>query len=232
MLNSKINNEIYEVGSSGRNTVTPLKYDAKTGTWVPTAPVTEDVQDSGSSPTPPTPPSDSGSETQVDSKTAAEKEYIETEFNTLTGELSLTSSEKSIRVKVNDTIKIEGLGRYLSGLYFVTAVKRTLSKDSGYTHTISVLKNGFGDSLKSPSTQEVVEPRKEEVTKTAPEIKVGDSVRIVGADATYSNAHDGVKIPEWVKKKTLTVQSISKDGTRVLLQPINSWTYISNVVKS
>ena len=55
-------------------------------------------------------------------------------------------------------------------------------------------------------------------------------MKIVG-DAVYSNAHDGVKVPEWVKKKTLTVDGISKDGTRVRLMPIWSWTYIKYVQK-
>lgn len=206
-----------------RDSNTALVYDPTTGTWVP----------SSSTPTPSVPQTtdtvvDTNPTSKVDSKTTAEKEFIEIEFNTLTGELALTSTEKSIRLKVNDTIKIEGLGKYLSGLYYVTAVRRTLSKDGGYTHSLSLLKNGFGDSLKK--SQEVVETRKEEVPKPSPEIKVGDSVKIVG-NAYYTNAHAGVKVPEWVKKKTLTVDGISKDGTRVRLMPIFSWVYLKDVQK-
>lgn len=228
-------NDTYKVDLGGRASSASLVYDAKTGTWVPSSPTNEEGQTS--SPNSSSSNSSSGAPapntaSKVDSKTEAEKEYIKAEFNTLTGDLNLTSSAKSIRIKVNDTIRIEGLGRYLSGLYFVTSVRRTLNKESGYTHTLSILKNGFGDSMKQPQDQEVVEPRQEEVPKSAPEISVGDSVKIVREDATYSNSHDGVKIPEWVKSKTLTVQSISSDGTRVLLQPINSWTYIINIQKS
>ena len=59
----------------------------------------------------------------------------------------------------------------------------------------------------------------------------GDSIKIVGDGAVYSNASAGVKVPNWVKQKTLTVQQVSSDGTRVLLQPINSWTYVKYVQK-
>ena len=212
--------------SGGRTSSTPLVYDPATGSWTPASPTTGQTDTSTQTPTPtvaePSPTS------KVDSKTAAEKEFIEVEFNTLTGDLSLTSTEKSIRLKVNDTIKLEGLGKYLSGLYFVTSVRRTLNKDSGYTHSLSLVKNGFGNSLKK--AQEPVETRKAEVPKTSPEIKVGDSVKIVG-NAYYTNASAGVKVPEWVKKKTLTVDGISKDGTRVRLMPIFSWVYLKDVQK-
>lgn len=214
---------------NSRDSRVALVYDPVTGTWVPASATNEDGKATDSSPQTSDSVVDPNPVSKVDSKSAADKEYIETEFNTLTGELVLTSTEKSIRIKVNDTIKIEGLGKYLSGLYFVSSIRRTLSKDSGYTHSLSLFKNGFGNSLKK--SQEEVETRKEEVPKTSPEIKVGDSVRIVGADAVYSNAHDGVKVPEWVKKKTLTVDAVSKDGTRVRLMPIWSWTYIKYIQK-
>lgn len=218
--------DTYNADSNGRSSSVSLEYNSETGTWVPASPTsTGGDSQSDSSNESVSGPSETS---KVDSKTAAEKEFIEVEFNTLTGDLSLTSTEKSIRLKVNDTIKLEGLGKYLSGLYFVTSVRRTLNKDSGYTHSLSLVKNGFGNSLKK--AQEPVETRKTEVLKTSPEIKVGDSVKIVG-NAYYTNASAGVKVPEWVKKKTLTVDDISKDGTRVLLMPIFSWVYIKDVQK-
>ncbi len=166
---------------------------------------------------------------ESDAKEKADKEYIEIEFNTLKGDLILTSTEKSIRIKVGDTIKINGIGKYLSGLYFVSNVKRTLNKDSGYSHTLTVIKTGFGNSLKK--VQVVEETRKQEVPKPTSALKVGDKVRIVGDNAVYSNAHDGVKVPAWVKQQTLTVDAISSDGTRVRLNPIWSWVYIKYVQK-
>lgn len=216
----------------GRNNTESLVYDEKKGTW--TAISATSNSSTKSSPTTSTTPAKTDTESvdtkssNVDSKTEADKEYIEAEFNVLTGDLVLTSTEKSIRLKVNDTVKIEGLGKYLSGLYFVSAIRRSLTKDGGYSHTLSLIKNGFGSSVKKaqPVVVEPVPERKEEVPKEAPAIKKGDSVRIVGDDAVYSNAHDGVKVPKWVKQKTLTVSQLSSDGTRALLKEIYSWTYI------
>lgn len=226
---SRENSAYWSTDSGSRNS-TARVYDPKTGTWVTATATNEDgmtdslPDDSGNVP-------DNNPKSQVDSKTAAEKEYIEIEFNTLVGELGLTSTEKSIRLNVNDTIKIEGVGKYLSGQYFISAIRRRISKDDGYTHTLTVIKNGFGNSLKKSQTESEPETRKEEVQKSVSDIKVGDSVRIVGDDAVYSNAHDGVKVPAWVKQKTLTVDAISSDGTRVRLNPIWSWTYLKFIQK-
>lgn len=219
-------------GGGNRNSRTNMVYDPKTGTWVPTT-VTDNSGTTSSPKKSSTPSKNSssskGGSKNVDTQKEADKKYIEAEFNVLSGELSIIPTEKSIRIKVNDTVRLEGLGKYLSGLYFVSAVRRTLSKDEGYTHTLTLIKNGFGDSVKSSSPES--ETRKEEVPKQSPDLKVGDSVRIVGDDAVYSNAHDGVKVPAWVKKKTLTVDAISSDGMRVRLMPIFSWTYIKYVQK-
>lgn len=208
-------------------------YDPKSGTWKEQVSPQDTTSSSLAPKSDSTPPSSTPNSTnpssKVDSKKKADKQYIYTEFNTLSGELVLTSTEKSIRIKVNDTIKIMGLGKYLSGLYFVESIRRTLNKDTGYTHTLTLFKNGFGDSLKKKQSE--TETRKSEVSKRPADFKTGDTVRIVGDKATYSNAHEGVKVPAWVKKKDLTIKQVSKDGTKVLLMPINSWTYTSNIQK-
>lgn len=206
------------------------KYDPATGTWVP---VTTTPTGSGNSST--KKPTSSDSETEstasnVDTQKDADKEYIEAELNVLEGELKLTPSVKSIKLKVGDTVRLEGFGKYLSGLYFIYAISRTLNKDSGYSHTFTVLKNGFGDTIKSSSTSEE-ETRKEEVAIITPEFTVGDTVKIVGDDAIYSGAHEGVKVPEWVKKKTLTIKRFNSDKTKVHLSPIDSWTYLKYIQK-
>lgn len=232
-----------DADGSARGAKTNLQYDPATGTWSPASATNTSASNLRYDPTtglfseatsPKNPvSSDTGAENpskNVDSKKDAEKEYIEAEFNVLTGEMTLTPTEKSIRIKVNDTVRIEGLGKYLSGLYFVSSVSRNINKDNGYTHSLSLIKNGFGSSVKEAQPVKE-ETRKEEVPKESPKIKLGDPVKIVGDDAVYSNAHDGVKVPAWVKKKTLTVSQVSADGTRVLLMPINSWTYIKNIQK-
>lgn len=212
---------------------TEYVYDPKTGSWVPSSPTTGTPPTSSSQDPEDVPSSVTGGDsTQVDSKEEADKEYIETEFNTLVGELVVSPSKKTIRIGVNDTVEVLGIGSYLSGKYFVSAVKRTLNKDSGYSQTLTVIKNGFGDSLKrAGGSTESTESRIAVVEKSAPTLKVGDSVKIVG-DAIYSNASEGVIVPAWVKSQTLTVQQISSDGSRVLLMPINSWTYVRYVHKA
>lgn len=153
----------------------------------------------------------------------AESEYIEVEYNTLQGELSIVPTDNSLKIKVGDTIKLKGVGKYLSGLYFVSEIKRTIGSD-GYNQTLTVIKTGFGDSLKKPSQTDTT-TRSEEVPKTSGDFKVGDKVKIVGDDAVYSNASDGVKVPDWVKEQILTIDALSDDGTRARLNPIWSWTY-------
>ena len=233
-------------GGGSRKTSTPQVYDPTTGKWRDSAvTLTPSVYDPTSSQFRP-PISDKKTSTstgstssttkgtsQTDQKTEADKEYIEYEFNILTGELVITSTEKTIRINVNDTVKLEGLGNYLSGQYFVKSVKRSLSKDGGYTHSLNLIKNGFGNSVKKAVEipVPVEEPRKEEVPKPAPELKVGDTVKIVGDNAVYSNASDGVRVPNWVKQKTHTIRQISDDKNRVLLKEIFSWTYVKFIQK-
>lgn len=222
----------------GRIETTPQEYDFITGKWVDvgnsTTQSTSTVSPSNTTPKEDTTTSTPTGSSQTDQKEQADKEYIETEFNVLTGDLTITSTEKSIRLKVNDTVKLEGIGNYLSGLYFVQSIRRSITKDGGYSHVISLIKNGFGNSVKKAVDVEKPkeEPRKEEVVKTPPELKVGDKVKIVGDNAVYSNAHDGVKVPDWVKKKTHTIYDISNDKTRVLLKEIWSWTYVKFIQKS
>ena len=166
-----------------------------------------------------------------DSKTSAEKEYIEVEFNTLTGECEIVPNSKSLRLKVGDTVTLKGVGKYLSGLYFISEIKKSISTSDGLKISLVLIKNGFGDSLKKAAPIVATTPARSneaDVSKLVVNnsIKVGDKVKIVGSDAVYSNAHDGVKVPEWVKQQELTVDALSDDGKRARLLPIWSWTYI------
>ena len=98
------------------------------------------------------------------SKSEAEREYIEREFSTLKGDLVLTSSKRSIKVKVNDTVMLEGFGKNLSGLYYVDEVKRKIDNAGGYKITLNVLKNSFGDGVRELVSEELV---KEPVKKNS-----------------------------------------------------------------
>ena len=234
----------YKPDSSINRNILEMNYDALLGTWTPSSYAAEtafvrinrirmkDLADLNNKKVE-SAPSPSVTESKVESKAVADKEFIETEFNTLVGELRLIPSKRTIRIRVGQTINLQGVGKYLSGQYFVSAVRRALDKDGGYSHSITVIKTGFGDSLKQ-ATQPVTESGIDRPILVAKEIapyKVGDSVQIVGDNATYSNADEGIKVPVWVKAKTLTIKQISKDGTRVLLDPVYSWTYTSNIQK-
>lgn len=173
-----------------------------------------------------------GKDPNTDSKTGAEKEYIDIEFNTLVGDVSLIPTKDNLlKIKSGVTINFEGIGKYLSGLYFVSEVKRTINTNEGLTLSATLYKNGFGDTLK---THNVVtnqpNTRLEEVNITENIVnnylKVGDKVKIVGDNAIYSNAHEGTKIPNWVKQNTYTIDALSEDGQRARLKEIWSWTYI------
>ena len=210
---------------------TNLVYDPAQQKWVPSS------SDSSDSVAPATSPSSNdskpatGDTTQVNAVGQANKAQAELEYNTLEGDLVLRAKVGVLKITQDTTIELAGVGNYLSGLYYVSAVQYSLDASSGFTMSCTLIKTGFGSSLKAKPATPVAAVREEVVEKTATAIAVKDSVHIVGDDAVYSNASAGVKVPNWVKQKTLTVQQISKDGTRALVQPINSWTYLKYLEK-
>lgn len=212
---------------------TNLAYDTTQQKWVPSS--SESVDNVA--PATPAPASSSGSKpatgdtTQVNAVGQANKAQAELEYNTLEGDLVLRAKVGVLKITQDTTIELAGVGNYLSGLYYVSAVRYSLDASSGFTMSCTLIKTGFGSSLKAKPTTPVAAVREEVVEKTATAIAVKDSVHIVGNNAVYSNASAGVKVPNWVKQKTLTVQQVSKDGTRALVQPINSWTYLKYLEK-
>ena len=212
---------------------TNLVYDPAQQKWVPSS--SESVDNVA--PATPAPSSSSGSKpatgdtSQVNAVGQANKAQAELEYNTLEGDLVLRAKVGVLKITQDTTIELAGVGNYLSGLYYVSAVRYSLDASSGFTMSCTLIKTGFGSSLKVKPATPVAAVREEVVEKTATSIAVKDSVHIVGDDAVYSNASAGVKVPNWVKQKTLTIQQISKDGTRALVQPINSWTYLKYLEK-
>lgn len=239
---------------------TEMVYDPSIQKWVPTtsnssgsvvnsstpSPSSTSSPQGSSVSSPTTPQPSSGSKTQVNSTGKANKEQAVLEYNTLEGDLTLRACVGVLKVREGTTIDLEGVGSYLSGQYYVSSVTYSLDASSGFSMTCTLVKTGFGgSSLKSSnggqsqvqdSSQGSISSetgiREEAIDKKDSSTYAdGDNVKIVGDDAVYSNASSGVKVPNWVKQKTLTVQKISDDGTRVLLQPINSWTYTKYVQK-
>ena len=209
---------------------TNLVYDPVQQKWVPSSSESVDSVAPATSPSSDDNKPATGDTTQVNAVGQANKAQAELEYNTLEGDLVLRAKVGVLKITQDTTIELAGVGNYLSGLYYVSAVRYSLDASSGFTMSCTLIKTGFGSSLKAKPAAPVAAVREEVVEKTATAIAVKDSVRIVG-DAVYSNASAGVKVPNWVKQKTLTVQQISKDGTRALVQPINSWTYLKYLEK-
>ena len=69
-------------------------------------------------------------------------------LDSLTGTLRYIATPKTIKIKVGDTITLQGLGKNFSGDYYVKEVSRNISKE-GYSHTCKVSKADFLDNLTS-----------------------------------------------------------------------------------
>lgn len=98
--------------------------------------------------TPPPPLKDVSNKDTTNSANNANKDFIEIEQNVLEGELSVIPNPK---YKAKNTVKLRFLGKNLTGLYFVENVTHTFDSDGGYTQTMTVSRNGFGDTIKSGS---------------------------------------------------------------------------------
>lgn len=89
---------------------------------------------------------------------SVEKQYNTIEINTLEGTLNFIVTEETIKLKAGDTVKINGIGKYLSGNYYVKDITRQISSN-GYSHSATLIKTDFGNSLKlsTSTTEKVVE---------------------------------------------------------------------------
>jgi LysM repeat protein len=146
-----------------------------------------------------------------DSSTGSvEQKYNYIEINTLEGTLSYIVTPETIKLKAGDTVKIKGIGSYLSGNYYVKDVTRQISSN-GYQHSATIIRTDFGNSLKVSTTTtskkvEVAEEKKVESPKPATStartytVKKGDCLwniakKYYGSGAQYTkiyNANRGV----------------------------------------
>ena len=83
--------------------------------------------------------------TESSSDSDAKKDLMDSEVNVLKGDIELDPLAK---VSARTTITLSGLGKSISGLYFVDSVKYTFNQDSGFSKSCSVSRNGFGNYIK------------------------------------------------------------------------------------
>ena len=178
-------------------------YDPSTGEWNPTSTETKtDDNTSGST--------NNGNDNLTSSSTdkdssagETEKKYNTIEYNTLSGTLNFISTNKTIKLKAGDTVTIKGIGKYLSGKYYVQDVTRSISS-SGYSHSATLIKTDMGTSLKLSTTKAEKKPTKlvqsnapsqEPTAQRTYTVKKGDSLwniakQFYGNGALYTKIYD------------------------------------------
>ena len=190
-------------------------YDPKTGKW------TKKTTNSGGSSsggggnskkTHSSTPSSSGSNltssnsNKNSSTGSTEKKYNYIEINTLSGTLNFIVTEETIKLKAGDTVKLKGLGSYLSGNYYVQDITRQISSN-GYSHSATLIKTDFGKSLKTSTrttNKKKKTPKKQKKVASTPKassakrtytVKRGDCLwniakRFYGNGAKYTKIYD------------------------------------------
>ena len=145
--------------------------------------------------------SSSSSKNSSAGKVEKKSNYIE--VNTLCGVLSFIVNEQTIKLKAGDTVKLSGLGKYLSGNYYVRDITRQIN-NNGYAHSATLIKTDVGGSLKTstkskdtkkPTTKkEKSSPSKENAKRTYT-VKKGDCLyniakKFYGNGKLYTKIYD------------------------------------------
>lgn len=189
-------------------------YDPKTGKWTKKTTNTGGGSSGGggSSKKPSGSTSNSGGSNLTSSNSnknsstgSTEKKYNYIEINTLSGTLNFIVTEETIKLKAGDTVKLKGLGSYLSGNYYVQDLTRQISSN-GYSHSATLIKTDFGKSLKTSTstTNKKPVPKKEKKVTSTPKassakrtytVKRGDCLwniakRFYGNGASYTRIYD------------------------------------------
>lgn len=142
-------------------------YDPKTGKWTKSTTSSNDNKKSNNN-------KKSGNEDNLTSNSSdkndstgdVEKKYNTIEINTLSGSLSFIVTEETIKLKAGDTVKLNGLGKYLSGNYYVKDITRQISS-SGYSHSATLIKTDFGKSLKVSSSKKSTKKETKKVNSSS-----------------------------------------------------------------
>lgn len=140
---------------------------------------------------------DSSSSKKTSTSKATKKANKKT-LRTLVGNLATIPNENSIKVVPRSTVKLNGLGKYLSGNYYVESVERTIDSN-GYSQSAVVIKTDFRNSLK------IYAKYPDEKSKVA------DYESIYKKNLeNYKKKHKNAKPKKHVVKKKETLYTISK----------------------
>ena len=135
---------------------------------------------------------------------SVEKQYNTIELNTLSGTLNFIVTEETIKLKAGDTVDIQGIGKYLSGSYYVQDVTRKIDSN-GYSHSATLIKTNFGKSLKlNGSASSAGEKTEEKKVQSSPQassakrtytVKKGDTLwkiakQFYGDGSLYNKIYD------------------------------------------
>ena len=174
-------------------------YDPKTGEWTKNS-VTEEKEDTSKKVDNNGDNLTSESTDKDSSSGETEKKFNEIEINTLNGSLSFIVTEETIKLKAGDTVNLKGLGKYLSGKYYVKDITRQISTD-GYSHSATLIKTDFGNSLKVsggtsnkdtkkvPSTEEASSAKRKHTVKKG-ECLWGIAKQYYGDGSKYTKIFD------------------------------------------
>ena len=183
----------------------PRKYDVKdTRTWAQTKGTTTKTSTTPKSSTPANTSNKDKSGTassKAKKDTATAKVTGEVNRITLTslsGNLSMLPNENTIRIKPRDTIELKGLGKYLSGKYYVDSTEFSYS-NSGISLTANVLKTNFKTTLKA-------------IAKYPDDVTAKQEKAYIKALKAYKKRHKKAKPKSYVVKKANkeTLYTISK----------------------
>lgn len=143
-----------------------------------------------------------------------EKKYNYIEVNTLSGTLNFIVNEETIKLKAEDTVKLKGLGKYLSGNYYVKDITRQISSN-GYSHAATLIKTDVGASLKtSTKSKDKKKPAKKVKSSNSKDnakrtytVKKGDCLwniakKFYGNGSAYTKIYDAntnkIADPHWI----------------------------------
>ena len=143
-----------------------------------------------------------------------EKKYNYIEVNTLSGTLNFIVNEETIKLKAGDTVKLKGLGKYLSGNYYVKDITRQISSN-GYSHAATLIKTDVGASLKTKTkskdkkkpTKQVKSSNSKDNAKRTYTVKKGDCLwniakKFYGNGSAYTKIYDAntnkIADPHWI----------------------------------